>query len=195
MHLSAPRLSHTLIRLHTHIFPKPLLNSGPRLHVACSHVLSALEQLSLPPSSIDSFAIMGCCGLWSCWGRSSGSDGQRSGDSRRGCVEALKERWPTRGWHSPVRCMKQGRRCQRCYALHNRSHSVVFYNSFAACCDTGDLTGLYETDMGGLLEVEAGESWRQRISLHQRQIFHQLRGYLRSTAPILRKKYSQRQEA
>lgn len=57
--------------------------------MASSHVLSALEQLSLPPPSIDSFAILGCCGLWSCRGRTSGSDGQRSGDSRGGGMEAM----------------------------------------------------------------------------------------------------------
>lgn len=60
--------------------------------MACSEVLSALEQLRLPPPSIDSFAILGCCGLWSRWWRTSGSDGKRSGDSRGGGVEPLEER-------------------------------------------------------------------------------------------------------
>ena len=89
--LSALRLRHTIIDLHTNVFPKSLFYSGPRLHMACSHVLSALEQLSLPPPSIDSFAILGCCGLWSCWGRTSDSDGQRSGDSRGGGMDTLED--------------------------------------------------------------------------------------------------------
>ena len=122
MHLSASRLSHTIVRLHTHIFPKPLFHSGPGLHMARSHVLSALEQLGLPPPSIDSFAILGCCGLWSCGGRTSGSDGQRGSDSRGGGMEALEELWRTEKWRRAVRCVEQGRRCH--YALHDGPHPV-----------------------------------------------------------------------
>ena len=59
--------------------------------MACSHVLSALEQLGLPPPPIDSFAILECCGLRSCWGRTSGSDGKGSGDSR-GCGMKASEK-------------------------------------------------------------------------------------------------------
>lgn len=124
MQLSALRLCHTIVRLHTHIFPKSLFHRGPWLHMACSHVLSALEQLGLPPPSIDSFAIMGCCGLWSCWGRTSGSDRQRGSDSGGGGMEALEERWRTGKWRRAIRCVKQGRGCQMCYALHNCPHSI-----------------------------------------------------------------------
>ena len=92
---SAMGLSRTIIPLHTHIFPKSLFYSGTRLRLAYPHVLSALEQLGLSPPSIDSFAIVGCCGLWGCWGRTSGSDGQRSGGSRNGRMEVLDVRWKT----------------------------------------------------------------------------------------------------
>lgn len=122
---SALRLSHTIIGLHTHILPKSLFYSGPRLHMACSHVLSALEQLRLPPPSIDSFAILRCCGLRSCWGRASGSDGQRSSDSRGCGVKASGKGWKRGAWYGSVRFVKQGRRCQICDALHNRPHSVI----------------------------------------------------------------------
>ena len=84
---SAMGLSRTIILLHTHIFPKSLFYSGTRLRLAYTHVLSALEQLSLSPPSINSFAILGRCGLWSRRGRTRGSDGQRSGGARDGGME------------------------------------------------------------------------------------------------------------
>ena len=74
--------------------------------MACSHVLSTPEQLSLPPPPIDLFAVLGGRGLWSCGGRTGGSDGQRSGDPRGGGMDALEERWRTGRWHSPVRSVK-----------------------------------------------------------------------------------------
>ena len=115
---SAMGLSRTIIPLHTHIFPKSLFYSGARLRLAYTHVLSALKQLSLSPPSIDSFAIVGRCGLWSCWGRTSGSDGQRSGGSRDGCMEALDVRWRIAGWHIPVTCVKR-RRIGNAFGYHS----------------------------------------------------------------------------
>ena len=118
-------LSHTIIPLHTHIFPKSFFYSGTRLRLAYTHILSALEQLSLSPPSIDSFAILGRCGLWSCWGRTSGSDGQRSGGARDGRMEVLDVRWRTLGWHGPVTCVKPRRICN---ALGYHSQPLLKYS-------------------------------------------------------------------
>ena len=124
MQSSAKGLSRTIIPLHTHIFPKSLLYSGTRLRLAYTHVLSALEQLSLSPPSIDSFAILRRCGLWSCWRRTSGSDGQRNGGSRDGRMEALEVRWRTPEWHVPVTCVKRRRICN---AFNYHSQPLLKY--------------------------------------------------------------------
>ena len=116
---SAMGLSRTIIPLHTHIFPKSLFYSGTRLRLAYTHVLSALEQLSLSPPPIDSFAILGRCGLWSCWGRTSGSDGQRSGGARDGGMEVLDVRWRTPRWQVPIPCVK-GRRIRNALGYHSQ---------------------------------------------------------------------------
>lgn len=117
--------NHTMVPLHTHVFPKPLFDGGPGLRLACSHVLSTLEQLSLPPSSIDSFAVLRRGGLWSCWGRTGGSDGQRSGESRDGRMEALKVRRKAQGWHVPVTFAECVRGHQGCDALRGHFQSLL----------------------------------------------------------------------
>ncbi len=48
----------TIIRLYAYIFPESLLHCCTRLHGCCSQVLAALEKLSLPPPSVDSFSIL-----------------------------------------------------------------------------------------------------------------------------------------
>ena len=156
-----------MIGLHTHISPKSLLYSGPRLHVTCSHVLSALEQLGLPSPSIDSFAIVGCRRSRGCWRRTSGSNGQRSGASREGGVEALEERGRTGGRHGPARCVKQGRRCQRCNALHDRPYSDCMLSILFAWPRDGNLSGLYtnfESDMTTPTTSEGGRELSDELT-------------------------------
>lgn len=83
---------HTIVGLHTHIFPKTLLHCCARLHVACSHVLSTLEELSLPPAAIGPLSRLGDCGHG---GRGRGAccrDWERCGAPGRQGMKALGER-------------------------------------------------------------------------------------------------------
>lgn len=83
---------HTIVSLHTHIFPEALLHCCTGLHVTCSHVSSTLKKLGLPPTAIDSLAILGDSGHGS-WGRGTCCrDGERYGAPGRRGMEALEER-------------------------------------------------------------------------------------------------------
>jgi len=108
---------HTIVGLHTHIFPETLLHCCTGLHVACSHVLPTLEELGLPPTAIGSLTRLRDC-RHGRWGRGACCcDRQRCGASGRRGMKALGE-WCGDQRSRSRTCSKDSRRYQRCDTTH-----------------------------------------------------------------------------
>lgn len=79
---------HTWRGLHVDIFPEPLLQRTPGLHVAGTKVLPSFEEFGLSSTAIHALAILRCCWEGSGGRRACSCEGEGSGGLGRGGVDA-----------------------------------------------------------------------------------------------------------